>query len=91
MGLVGGLSDAELVGDALEAGDKLDFVVGPGKSDTHDDFEWSIVIRRSDPDPSASGSPRVWSSRIDFRGPQVGPWVQYAQALLLLNEFVYVD
>ena len=74
----------------VKSGDTLDFVVGRRESDTHDDFKWLIVIRRNELDPVSRG-PRVWNSRIDFRGPQVGRWVQYAQALLLLNEFVYID
>jgi hypothetical protein len=38
---------------------------------------------------------RVWNSEDDFRDPtnagRLDPWAQLAQALLLTNEFAFVD
>ena len=40
------------------------------------------------------GEALVWSAAADFRGPAAQPltaWEQYAQVLLLTNEFSFVD
>ncbi len=74
----------------LAAGATLDFVVD-GVGDASDDqFEWEVKIFPVDADSRTSDTPR-WDSRLDFRGPQAKPWEQLAQALLMANEFVFVD
>jgi len=69
----------------------LDFVA-VGKDDASDDrFEWTVTIREDTVGNAARNPPREWHSLRDFRGPQADAAVQYVQALLLLNEFVFPD
>jgi hypothetical protein len=75
----------------LEAGDTLDLVVDFQGNILHDEHEWPVVIRRH-----VSGSPEtpkdiVADSRKEFRGPPADPWLHYVHALLMTNEFVFVD
>jgi hypothetical protein len=73
----------------VQAGDTVDFVVEPQASDNSDSFAWSPVIREA---MVAQGM--VWQAKRDFAGPasaSLGPWARYAQALLLTNEFMFVD
>ena len=80
----------------VSKGERLDFVVD-GKADgTNDRFEWTLTIREqpqhnNDAKGQAQDRRREWISHRDFRGPQVDVSVQYVQALLMLNEFVFVD
>jgi hypothetical protein len=73
----------------VKAGDVIDFVVDCKGDVTFDGFLWSPVI---------SGDGQIWDADKDFRGPTppkvvsaLGPWEQYAQALLLSNEFAFID
>ncbi|WP_206352385.1 PSD1 and planctomycete cytochrome C domain-containing protein, partial [Tautonia rosea] len=73
----------------VNAGEIIDFVVDCRKNTNHDSFEWSPVITLE----SAEGSQTTWDARSDFRGPTVAPpsrEEQYAQALLMANEFLYI-
>jgi CHASE1-domain containing sensor protein len=82
--------------DAVEVkgGDHLDFVVDMRAEYSFDSFTWVPKVRFTD---AAAASARAeWSARDDFSGPQpkvepLTPWQQYAQALLLANEFMFVD
>ena len=74
----------------VEAGEAIDFVVdcieGPG----FDSFEWAPRVQVEAPD----GSVALWDARADFGGPPSPPPTpeeQYAQALLMTNEFLYLD
>lgn len=74
----------------VQAGDTLDFVVDIGGSLNSDQFLWAPVITTVAP------SETVWNARTDFDGPRTAPvlltpWEQYAQVLLLSNEFAFVD
>ncbi len=74
---------------ALQKGDTLDFVASPRTSDNSDSFGWvvSIVMPKG---PS-------WSSLTQFSAPpgpapaSLSSWARYAQALLMSNEFYFVD
>ena len=71
----------------------LDFVAVGKKDESDDRFEWTVTIRE---EPAGDGGasdrlPREWHAKRDFRGPQSDAAVQYVQALLLLNEFVFPD
>jgi hypothetical protein len=53
----------------------------------NDQFLWSPVIQ---------GDSQKWDAREEFDGPRPAPhyltaWEQYAQVLLLANEFAFVD
>ncbi|MCI0744538.1 MAG: PSD1 and planctomycete cytochrome C domain-containing protein [Verrucomicrobia subdivision 3 bacterium] len=75
----------------LKAGDTLDFVVDFRDNLNSDDFKWAPVIKATASEPSE------WSAKKDFAGPPqpppkpLDPWEQYAQVLLLSNEFLFVD
>ena len=72
----------------VQKGDTLDFVVSYRESQNFDSFAWSNMIT------SASGT--VWNSETQFVAPEkpappLGAWERYAQALLMTNEFFFVD
>ncbi|MCH2374845.1 MAG: DUF1553 domain-containing protein, partial [Planctomycetes bacterium] len=71
-------------------GDTLDFVVDGRANGSDDSFQWTVEIYPVDSRGKRSRLPR-WDSRADFRGPQADVWVQFAQALLMTNEFIFVD
>jgi mono/diheme cytochrome c family protein len=86
-------ADGNLQEVELEAGDTLDFVVACGQGEGYDSYGWSPVIALIQTESDYPGT-REWNAANDFQGPppaQVGPWTQYAQALLVSNEFLFVD
>jgi hypothetical protein len=76
----------------VRAGDTIDFLTDCRTGPNHDSFEWMVSLRAistSDPDRN-----REWNSRQGFHGPLLKPltrWQQYAQTLLLTNEFLFLD
>lgn len=94
-------NQAETKIEAIEVakGDTLDFVVDFNANLNNDDFVWNVTIHQSS-QPSVLAAvtvPREWNSKKSFAGPPVDPpesltpWEQYAQVLLLSNEFLFVD
>jgi len=78
----------------VEPGEKIDFVVDCVKSSDFDSFAWAPVIRTRQTAGSATSVVQLWHSANDFSGPappRLNPWEQLAQALLVSNEFVFVD
>ena len=72
---------------AVQAGDTIDFIVDIGNTLSYDQFLWAPVI-------TADGD--RWDARAEFTGPRratelLTAWEQYAQVLLLANEFAFVD
>ncbi|HEY2157875.1 MAG TPA: DUF1553 domain-containing protein, partial [Isosphaeraceae bacterium] len=77
----------------IKRGETIDFVLDCRSSDGFDSFEWSPAIRVVG-NPPAGLHQSSWDARADFHGPEappLSPWESYAQALLLTNEFLYVD
>ncbi len=79
--------DMAVNGVELKAGDTLDFIVHIGATLSYDQFLWAPVIQ--------DGS-TTWDARAEFSGPEpapalLSPWEQYAQVLLLANEFAFAD
>jgi hypothetical protein len=71
----------------VKSGDTVDFVVDCQGDANYDAFAWSPTIRQAD-------GPLAWDARADFHGPGpngLSPWEEYAQVLLLTNEFMFVD
>ena len=71
----------------VKAGDTLDFIVDIGGTLNSDQFLWALAIKAAD---------TTWDARAEFDGPRPAPqllsaWEQYAQVLLLANEFAFVD
>lgn len=83
-------------GAKIEPGDAIDLVVGCKGDDRADQFRWHPRLYLTS--PNAGKLPKQdWLSRFDFRGPPpaapkpLTPWEQYAQVLLMGNEFMFVD
>jgi Protein of unknown function (DUF1553)/Protein of unknown function (DUF1549)/Planctomycete cytochrome C len=78
----------------VEPGEKLDFVVDCLKTSDFDSFSWAPIIRTKQVAGSATSVVQLWHATNDFSGPppaRLNPWEQLAQALLVSNEFVFVD
>jgi hypothetical protein len=76
---------------AVEAGDTIDFVTDCRTSIEYDDFNWTVTLRLT---PSNGEPLQLWDSAGGFHGPVLLPlsrWEQLAQALLMSNEFMFVD
>jgi len=79
----------------MSKGDTVDFVVDIRDGLNSDQFLWSAKITAvatagAGGDPGASS----WDAQKDFAGrpmTSLTPWQQLAQALMLANEFVFVD
>ena len=76
----------------VRRGDHVDIVTDCLSNPNHDSFRWSVdlrVLETSSPDTT-----RRWNSREQFHGPLPRPvtrWQQYAQTLMLTNEFLFLD
>lgn len=71
----------------VEPGETLDFLVDVGDGLGYDQFLWS---------PRIQSGPDLWDSQSQFSGPgqasePLDAWAQYAQVLLLTNEFAFID
>ena len=80
----------------VEEGEWLDFVVGSRGDYESDSFQWSPVIESLDGPavPESNAGPQAWSAREGFPQPSeppLGPLEQYAQTLLMTNEFAFRD
>ncbi len=81
-------SSADMSASAtVKAGDTIDFVVDIGGTLSYDQFLWS---------PSVKIGAVAHDAQKEFSGPNpesqyLSPWEQYAQVLLLSNEFAFVD
>jgi hypothetical protein len=67
----------------VEAGDELWFVADSRGDVSFDSFKWEPVI--------SDENGIIADAKTDFGGPGLPPLAQLAQALLLSNEFFYVD
>ena len=79
---------------ALRAGEILDFTVDCLENSTGDGFSWSLVVRGADANAMHGKPPGVWDSQADFKPPpppKLSPLEEVAQALLMTNEFMFVD
>jgi hypothetical protein len=98
----GGASKTDLQQVKLVAGEILDFAVDCRETTTSDGFRWPLSIKLLDHAemlpvkaqiPSAT-APKVWDAQADFKAPpppKLQPLEQIAQALLMTNEFLFVD
>lgn len=71
----------------VEPGDTIEFIVDIADNLNSDQFLWEPVIE--------AGKSK-WVAKTEFVGPSpepdyLTPWEQYAQVLLLANEFAFVD
>jgi hypothetical protein len=92
-----GSAEAALDRVALKRGDTLDFVVEPRATNSFDSFTWDPALEVVQESGPGGGFQTSWSASGEFAGPTknlpkaLTPWQAYAQALMLTNEFVYVD
>ncbi len=75
---------------AVKKGDTLDFLAGCNTSDGFDSFEWPVSV-------SLEKGP-TFDAQTLFSGPEtakpitpLSAWARYAQALMMSNEFYFVD
>jgi hypothetical protein len=71
----------------VAAGDTVDFIVDPRTGDNSDAFAWPVQIKGTDGRMLADSS-------VNFAAPGPMPvtrFVLYAQALMMANEFMFVD
>ena len=73
-------------------GDTLDFVVDCRASDSFDSFSWAPTVIRT------GAEPKTWSSEAQFAPPMtvtaakpLTKWERYVQALLMTNDFYFID
>jgi hypothetical protein len=92
-------AEAKVENLEVKAGDIIDFVVSIHESLNNNDFLWAPIVRMNGSAAlrDANGYAREWRANKEFSGPLaedrklLTPWEQYAQVLLLSNEFMFVD
>jgi hypothetical protein len=85
----------ELPGVSVEAGEILDFTVDCRDNTTSDGFRWSPSLKRNAAaNMDSKTTQTVWDAQSDFRAPppaKLEALEQMAQALLITNEFLFID
>ena len=83
---------------AVQADDTIDLVIAPGPRDSHDGDRVTLQITMDHSPLAPEQDARTrWEAKIDFAGPRaappepLSPWGQFAQVLLISNEFMYID
>ena len=88
-----GRAKTEFESIPVQEGDTLDFVIDRRATISHDSFSWAPIILQ----PREAGGTAAWSALRDFSGPPgpspspMTPLERFAQALLMTNEFLFVD
>ncbi len=81
----------------VHRGETIDFIVAPRANEVSDEFNWAPKIQMVEERLAANrlaDAENHWDSAEDFAGPpekQLSAWEQYAQTLLMTNEFAFVD
>jgi mono/diheme cytochrome c family protein len=82
-----GEAKTEVAATSVQRGDTLDFIVDAKGGEAFDGFAWAPTVRTAD-------GKQVWSAATGF-GPPVGSAASrlalYAQALMMTNEFLFID
>lgn len=97
-----GETHAHVPSVTVEAGEVIDFVVAPGETHSHDGYSWAPKVRyvTVDQADAATVDGEVFDAAANFIasseasehfGGQMDLWSQYAQVLMLSNEFVFID
>jgi hypothetical protein len=76
----------------VRKGDHIDIITDCLSNPNHDSFQWTVNLRAVE--TSSPKDTRTWNSREQFHGPLPRPltrWQQYAQTLMLTNEFLFLD
>jgi hypothetical protein len=83
-----GQSDTRVARYEAKRGETIDFVTDCRQNDSFDTFTWAPTIRM------LTAGTGVWNASADFtreRLKPLSPWEEYAQVLMLTNEFMFVD
>jgi hypothetical protein len=80
-------ADTPVTKVTVKAGETIDFVVDWQSHITHDEFEWPVVINLL----TENRRKAQWDSKRDFAGASSTPWTDYVHALLMTNEFVFLE
>lgn len=91
-----GVSSATLIPRVrVVAGEILDFTVDCRETTTSDGYRWAPVLQSLQmPEQVSRNQKTVWDAQADFVAPpppRLTPLEQMAQALLMTNEFMFVD
>jgi hypothetical protein len=86
-------AQTEVKSVAVAKGDTIDFVSDSRGHITHDEHLWHIKISLSQKKPNSNQPMQIgeWDSVADFKGGGRDRWSDYVHALLMTNEFVFVD
>jgi hypothetical protein len=88
-----GEAKTEVADVVVKKGDTIDFVVDPITNEGFDSFTWAPTLSET-VSKNGQSVTTTWSAAQAFRGPLPPPLTrteQYAQALLMTNEFLFVD
>jgi hypothetical protein len=91
-----GQVDGNLDQVEVKKGDALDFIIDCNTNVSFDSFDWAPIIHVVDSKAEARGALK-WDAKTEFQGPPserpapLDAWGQFAQVLLMSNEFVFVD
>jgi len=88
--------EAEMKFKGLEVkkDDTLDFVVDFNGEITDDEFVWAPLLQMKTASAANDGQMVEWNAAAQFGGPPpnpLSPLEEYAQTLLLTNEFLFLD
>jgi cytochrome c553 len=87
-----GEAKTEVENVAVRKGDTLDFIVDCRATDAFDSFGWAPTVWEY-----KGNAVTLWNAQHAFGGRKAAPpapltrWERYAQALLMTNEFLFVD
>ncbi|MCB1227479.1 MAG: PSD1 domain-containing protein [Verrucomicrobiales bacterium] len=91
----GGPVQTPIASYQVKRGETLDFAVDCRESNTSDGFRWIPSIRlRIQPEQAPTGVQTVWDAQADYAPPPpppLQPLEQLAHALLMTNEFLFID
>ncbi|MCA9115895.1 MAG: PSD1 domain-containing protein [Planctomycetaceae bacterium] len=78
----------------VKPGDTVDFAVDIRTTVSFDSFSWPVKLELTQAESSgkdASPAPHSWDSVAEFTLGKTTRWTQFLQALLMTNEFVFID
>jgi hypothetical protein len=91
-------ADVRLPRVEVRRGETLDFILSSRENVNFDSFLWSPSLDAIGASEADRGAESHWGAAADFTGPSTaeapqptGAWEAYAQALLLTNEFLFID
>jgi hypothetical protein len=89
------IAKTELKNVKIKAGEIVDFAVDCRDTTTSDGFRWAPTIKLLvRPEDAPTNVQTVWDAQADFQAPpppKLEPLEQVAHALLMTNEFLFVD